>query len=490
MIVEDEVIVARTIANQLKQLGYTVVATAASGARAIDQALATQPDLVLMDIMLKGDMDGITAASEIRQHLDVPVVYLTAYADDATLSRAKLTQPFGYMVKPFDERELRVTLEVALYRHQLERSVRNEREQLATLLRSMSDGVIATDLQGLISYMNPAAESLTGWQQAEAAGRSISEVLQLVDEVTGEQTANPVIEALQQGQVVYLGDYQALVARNGQRIPIGDSASPILGEGQEVRGGVMVFWDNSQRRQTELLERALQKEKELNNLRSQFISSASHEFRNPLSVVLIATELLGRMRESSSPDQQQRYLDRIRMAVRRMNDLMEDVLLVGRADAGKLAFNPAPLDLHQFYQELIEELAIEESGLYQLQFTCEGDCSAAAMDERLLHYIFSNLLSNAVKYSPQGGTIQFRLVCHPQTNQVVFTVQDQGIGIPPADQSAVFESFHRAANVHAIPGTGLGLAIVKRCVDLHQGQIALTSEVGQGTTFTVTLPLR
>lgn len=147
LVVEDEVIVARAISSQLSQLGYVVTGTASSGKVAIAKALETQPELVLMDIILKGEMDGIATASHIREQLDVPVIFLTAYGDNNTLERAKITQPFGYIVKPFTTKDLKIAIEIGLLKHQLERELRQNRDQLATLLNSISDAVIATNEQ-------------------------------------------------------------------------------------------------------------------------------------------------------------------------------------------------------------------------------------------------------------------------------------------------------------------------------------------------------
>jgi signal transduction histidine kinase len=198
-----------------------------------------------------------------------------------------------------------------------------------------------------------------------------------------------------------------------------------------------------------------------------------------------------------------------------MTDLLEDVLLIGRADAGKSEFNPVSLDLTEFCRNLVEEIQMSASNQHeinfvsnQIQFNTERlnsevfslQCSQLEvltsyenesetivfMDEKLLRQILNNLLSNAIKYSPQGGIVHFALTC--KNGEATFQIRDEGIGIPPADLARLFETFHRAKNVGKIPGTGLGLAIVKRCVEIHGGKIAVDSQVGVGTTFTVTLP--
>jgi PAS domain S-box-containing protein len=489
LVVEDEVIVARTIASQLNQLGYIVIGTASSGRVAIAKAMETKPELVFMDIILKGEMDGITTASYIREHLDIPVIFLTAYGDDNTLQRAKLTQPFGYIVKPFTSKDLRIAVEMALLKHRLERDIKESRDRLATLLNSMSDAVIATDESGNVTFMNPAAELITGWYQEDALGLDISQIFHLVDEVTETSIENPVTKVLREQKVVYLQEYISLITRDGKRVPIGDSASPIMTIPNQINGVVIVFWDLSERRQTELLEQALQKERELNNLKSLFISTVSHEFRNPLSVIQTAIELIELHGGNLTETKRSTYIKRIKGAVQSMKLLMEDVLFIGKSEAGRVECKPALINLREFCQDLIDDFSTVAISGHEIIFTCQSETTDAFIDERLLHYILVNLLSNAIKYSPQKETIRLELSCEQTQGVAIFQVQDEGIGIPEADQSHLFESFYRASNSQSIQGTGLGLVIVKRCVEAHNGQISFTSQVGVGTTFTITLPL-
>lgn len=234
--------------------------------------------------------------------------------------------------------------------------------------------------------------------------------------------------------------------------------------------------------------KALERERELSELRSGFVSLVSHEFRTPLTTIQSSAELLERYNNRLSEEKKQNHYRRIQQAVQRMTQLLEDVLTIGKAEAGKLQFTPSPMDLVAFCRDLVESLQMSAKPQHQLNFVVIGDGSDAQMDEKLLGHILTNLLTNAIKYSPDGGTVQFDVVC--DRTWVIFRIQDSGIGIPPEDLERLFESFGRASNVGAIPGTGLGLAIVKRCVDLHEGEITVESEVGVGTTFTVTLPLQ
>jgi signal transduction histidine kinase len=169
-----------------------------------------------------------------------------------------------------------------------------------------------------------------------------------------------------------------------------------------------------------------------------------------------------------------------------MTQLLDDVLVFGKAEAGKLELKPVCFDLKVFCQELVEEMRLNAGSKYSMSFAAKGDDTNVYMDEKIIYQIFNNLLSNAIKYSPEGGKINFEVVC--ENNLAIFTIKDHGIGIPKPEQVQLFNSFYRGSNVGGISGTGLGLAIVKKCVDLQSGLITVNSEVGLGTTFTVTIP--
>jgi signal transduction histidine kinase len=233
---------------------------------------------------------------------------------------------------------------------------------------------------------------------------------------------------------------------------------------------------------------ALQQERELNELKSRFVSMVSHELRTPLTVIRTSLELLERYGDVASTEKKQGYFQRSRGAIQNMTQLLEDVLTIGKAEAGKLEFNPTTLNLKQFCHEIVDEMQLGISTKHTIHFNCEGTCAEACLDPRLLRSILTNLISNAIKYSLVGSTVEFRLLC--REDEAIFEIQDHGIGIPKEDQPRLFELFHRASNASMIRGTGLGLAIVRECVAHHQGQIEFTSQEGVGTTFVITLPLR
>lgn len=197
LVVEDEVIIAIDIKNRLTKLGYTVTAIAFSGEEAINKATDDCPDLVLMDINLKGNIDGVEAAAQISDRFNIPIIYLTANADNTTLERAKATEPLGYLLKPFKEKELHTTIEITLSKYKTEKKLKESEQWLATVLKSISDAVITSDIQGVITFMNPVAEALTGWKQEDAFGKSSKEVFNIAYEKPHIMVESAVSKTLQ-----------------------------------------------------------------------------------------------------------------------------------------------------------------------------------------------------------------------------------------------------------------------------------------------------
>lgn len=253
LVVEDDRIVARDIQQQLTRIGHTVVGVTARGKDAVALASQTQPNLVLMDIRLEGPWDGIDAAQKIREQHQIPVIYLTAYADEQTLARASITEPFGYLLKPFEDSQLRTAIEMALYKHAAEQRLRESERRYAVTLSSIGDAVIATDAGARIVFLNPVAEALTGWAKEDALGKPLADVFRIVNEDTRETVEDPATKVLRRGRTVGLANHTLLLTRDGREIPIDDSGSPIVDDRGDVTGVVLVFRDVTQRR---LLEQA------------------------------------------------------------------------------------------------------------------------------------------------------------------------------------------------------------------------------------------
>jgi len=254
LIVEDENIVAIDLQKRLMNLGYEIVDVISTGEEAVQRAIATSPDLVLMDVRLKGKVDGIEAASTLRFQYGIAVVYLSAYADNDTLKRASKTEPFGYILKPFEERELHTTIEMALYRRDLERRFKENETLYGTTLRSIGEGVISTDTLGAIKFMNTVAENLTGWKMSEVLGEDLLKVYRTVEKTIDSKFINPVDQILKSKITAVLKNHATLISHEGKEIPIDESASPIKDGHGNIIGVVLVFQDVSE---SKLVQEAL-----------------------------------------------------------------------------------------------------------------------------------------------------------------------------------------------------------------------------------------
>jgi PAS domain S-box-containing protein len=241
MLVEDEKVVSADIQECVKGLGYEVVGAASTGTEALRMAVDTMPDLVLMDIKLKGVLDGIDVAGALYEQFKIPVVYLTAHADTEILERAKKTAPLGYVLKPFDDRTLRTAIEIAFDRHRRERQLIEGGRRLATALGSVDEGVIVTQESGKVALMNRMAEDLTGWKQEEALGKPVSEVFTLLSARNGAPQPSPIGRVLRDGVAIGLGEDVVLLGRQGSREPIQGSATPMR-DGEAAAVGVCLLF--------------------------------------------------------------------------------------------------------------------------------------------------------------------------------------------------------------------------------------------------------
>ncbi|MBU4289428.1 MAG: PAS domain S-box protein, partial [Proteobacteria bacterium] len=294
LIVEDEAIVAEDIHNSLQSLGYIISAVVSSGKEAITKIEGNRPDLVLMDIVLKGDMDGIEAASQINSRFNIPVVYLTAFTDEKTLERAKLTEPFGYIVKPFEDRELHSTVEMALYKHKIESRLKESESWLSTILRSIGDAVVVADVEGNIQFMNDVACSLTGWKREEGIGKTLAGIFNIVNEETRKKVEDPVTKVIRKGKVVGLANHTLLISKDGTEIPIDDSGAPVRDEKGNIIGIVLVFHDIIERKKAE--EKLKKSEKRYRSLYEYALSGLYRSRISDGKILLankVAADMLG-----------------------------------------------------------------------------------------------------------------------------------------------------------------------------------------------------
>ncbi|MBE9007865.1 response regulator [Fortiea sp. LEGE XX443] len=530
MIVEDEYILAINLQETLESLGYKVVDIADSAELAMEKANELRPNLILMDIRLRGEMDGIQAAEQIWNQLQIPIIYVTGHSDKSTVERATLTFPFGYILKPIREQELYVAIQTALSRY--------EREQfLSTVLRGMGDGVIVVDLQLRVKYLNQVAEALTGWQLNAAKDQILDQVLPLVDEQTQLPIANPINSALQQETTIYLRDRTLLITKDGKTIPVADSAAPLRDNNGKITGAVMVFRDDTQRRLTAernlAAERASQLEiqmaelQRLNQLKEDFLTATSHEMRTPLSNIKMAITMLEnlldrrRMINSGKPPEFQSvayYLNIVRYECERELNLIDDLLNMRFIDADMYPLELSAIHLQDWLPHIAESFQqFTQTQRLILTVDVPPDLPHLVTDLAILTRIISELLTNACKYTPVGEriTVTVEIVSssesespHPQISWVQITVSNFGVEISSKEQSRIFEPFYRIPetknpdkssifdSTSQIPesasaqysSSGLGLTLVKKLVEYLQGKIVVTSSQGR-TNFIVQLPL-
>ncbi|MEB3174868.1 MAG: PAS domain-containing sensor histidine kinase, partial [Cyanobacteriota bacterium] len=369
------------------------------------------------------------------------------------------------------------------------RSLEAERHTLDAVVKNSSEFVAIADRERRITFLNQAGCDLVGLASLQSAQQTRITDFHFPEDL-------PWVETAVFGQLETTGRWEGEMRLRhfitSQPIPVLVNAFVIYDP-----VGAPLYWvaimrdiSNLKQAQQEILQ-ALEKEKELSELRSRFISMASHEFRTPLAIIGSSTGILELYYQRLSEDKRQQHLQRIHRSVKHMTDLLDDVLLVNRADAERLAFQPQLGNLRDFCRQLAAEIQLG-AGEQAIVFEC-GDSGLppeldwdAVFDPKLLRQILTNLLSNALKYSPSQSQVYFTLTA--SEDEAVFTVRDQGMGIPSEDLPLLFTSFHRASNVGTIQGTGLGLAIVKKCTTLHRGDVTVESALGEGTCFTVRLP--
>jgi PAS domain S-box-containing protein len=340
-----------------------------------------------------------------------------------------------------------------------------------TILRSDGTYVLAND--AFINWL--------GYPREEVIGRTSAEFGMWVNPTERDTALNDMrhVGSVRQREVRWQnrrGDPLTILL-SAETIKL-NNTSHILSFAQDI---------TQRKRAEEELLKTLSREKELSQLKSNFVSMVSHEFRTPLGIIQSSAELLSSFYQRMQPDERDEQLGSITRNTRRMAGMMEEILVLSRLDAGKLEFQPATLDINGFCRRVVDEVLSATNHRCQIKLSLQTIPPDAKADERLLGHIFTNLLSNAVKYSEPGATVQFAV--ERAGRDVVCVIRDDGIGISDEDQQQLFKAFHRGSNVGSRPGTGLGLLLVKRCAELHGGKVQLKSKVGAGTTVAVRLPV-
>lgn len=444
-------------------------------------------DVVLLDLSLP-DSDGLDTIDRFHSAApDIPIVVLTGSDDEDLAMQAMAKGAQDYLVK--DQITIQLLLRAIRYaigRGQILKQLQESERRFRGVFEQTFQLMMLLTPEGIILEVNQNMINVSGKKQDDFVGLQLCDIEIWNDAPETKSWLRKAVESAANGNL----DRQEIEVSSWQNEIkwIDFSLKPLTDENKKVVQLIAEGRDISDRKkaEAETIEN-LAKERELNQLKSNFISMVSHEFRNPMAAIRTSAEILQCYNHQLTEEKRSRYFEQIQIAIGNMLQLLDEVLLLGRSETGRLKYEPEILNLESLCLDIIENLEVSTQTQPRIAFKCFGPCNRLMMDGILLRYIINNLLANALKYSNQETKIDFTLVCEPKN--VTLEIQDRGIGIPLKDRESLFETFYRASNVSRIQGTGLGLAIVKKCVDLHRGQIQIESEVGIGTKVTVTLPI-
>lgn len=357
--------------------------------------------------------------------------------------------------------------------------------RLQAIIDTATDGIITIDERGIVETINPAGATLFGYEPEEIIGENIYVLMPQPHRSHHDQYVQNYLKTGNK-KIIGIGREVHGLRKDGSTFLLRLSVAEVQLENRRIFTGII--HDLSDRVLAIEAQRALEEEKELNELKSRFVSMASHEFRTPLTSILSSATLISKYTDESTQAKRIKHVHRIQSSVRNLTNILNDFLSLSKLEEGKIAHNPNYFNLKPSIEEVIEEVEAMMKPQQKIVYQHNGQTDSIFLDEKLLHNILSNLLSNALKYSNEGQTID--LSSRVTDVSITIKVQDYGIGIPPKDQIRLFKRFFRAENVANIQGTGLGLNIVKRYLKLMGGTITFESQLNQGTTFTVVFPRR
>ncbi|EQA45074.1 PAS domain S-box protein [Leptospira broomii serovar Hurstbridge str. 5399] len=437
LVVEDEIIVAVNLGQKLKKLGYDLVGITSSGEEAIQKAEENHPDLVLMDINIEGNLDGIQTAEVLRNRFQTPVIYLTAYADENTLNRAKRTQPLGYIVKPFESDQLRSSIEVALYKNEVEFKNRKSEESLKSTLNKIESGIITTDENGLVVFCNPAAEQITGLNFSECIGQPLSKILKIKDNL-GNQRQIPISELLGQNNNVSW-DGLVVISAMGKKIPVSINTSPILNTEEKVTGFITVL-----------------RTEDSDDPGQSYLKEIHHRIKNNLTIISsILSMNANHLKDQESVDIFKESQHRIHAVA-----LLHEVLYENH-DLSSISFD---LYVRKLTDLLFEVYKVDRSK-FKLTLDIQ-ECRIPSETGMNCALIINELLTNSFKHGFVGretGEILVRFF--KNDGNFILEVKDDGVGLPA---QAI-----RNRNPHS-----LGLSLVDSFVKLLHGKLELENSSG------------
>jgi len=476
LVVEDEGIVAEDIQSMLEGMGYAVPAIAISGEEAVQKTAENQPDLVLMDIMLKGDIDGIEAAEQIRSHSHIPLIYLTAYGDGDTLQRAKITEPYGYILKPFQERELHTVIEIALYKHEMEKKLGESEEKYRSIFEAAASLIVSIDEHGTILDCNGRIQQLLNYTQDEVVGRYMSWIIHPDYLTEAEQALGNV---LAEGTI--REEQLKMVEKNGAIIDISISFSPLRDENGNCIRAVCMVEDITEKRRTAAELRKIQRLESIGTL----AGGIAHDFNNILTAIMGNISLA---KTYTDPDNISTRLDAAQKATTRAKELTQQLLT--------FSTNHTPFKRAVSVVKLLRDSA--SFSLRGSNVKCElampDDLWTVRIDEERMSQAISNLIVNADQAMPDGGIVRVsakNIVLEPENalslragKYVEISVEDTGMGIPGQHLRNIFDPYFTTRD----KASGLGLAIAYSIVREHNGRITVESGLEFGTNLYVYIP--
>lgn len=498
LVVEDNLVTSKEITSHLRHLGYHLAETAFSGEEAIHKTAVTHPDLVLMDIHLGEGMDGTEAADHIRRLYGTPVVYLTAYTDQETLERAKLAEPFGYILKPFDERTLHVAIEIALHKHRAEETITRQKALLSEVFDNVQEGIALVDDCGFILFCNPAyAAIVQETSPDELVGQNVYCFFD-------EEARPTLIKEMKQRQRGQVSMYEApLVSKYGQQKYVHLTVAPRFDSNRQWIGEFVTMLDMTDRKRMEqelrqakdLAEQARRIADELRRAaeaasqsKGEFLASLSHELRSPLNAILGYSRLL-RNESAALPPQQHDGLETIQQCAEMMFTLLNNVLDYSKLEAGNVRLHVVTIQIRWFVETLLDIVNIHAStkGVTLTETVAPDVPQTIQADEIRLRQVLMNMLLNAIKFTDEGA-VTLRVT--NAGGSVRFQVEDTGQGIAPEHLDAIFLPFQQAGQTSSrLHGAGLGLAICQGLLHLMESRMFVRSTPDQGSTFWFDLAL-
>lgn len=483
LITEDESIIAKDIENMLINFGYEVVGITDNGEDAIKLSEELKPDLILLDIVLKTQLDGIEAGIEIRKRNPIPVIFITAYADEKTLKRVKNALPYGYLLKPFDQRELYASIETALLRASIERNTYQNLLWITTILNNISDALIATDSQGIIRFINPQVERLTGLSEKDLIGKRLID-LNIIQNVDSDFIKTIDI-ALNSNSLPEKAKEFVLTDKNNNKINISVSITSLKPLNEPAQGLILILRDITEEVESKQNLIALTEQlKKSNKDLEHFAYIASHDLQEPLRMVASYIQLLQRRYKNKLDNEADEFITYAVEGVRRMKNLINDLLAYSRLNLQDLPFEFT--DLNIIIKETIDLYSIQTNGK-SLKIIQKQEYPSLYCHQDNIKQVFFNLINNSVKFN-NNKVITIELDYKKNNKEHIFSIRDNGIGIDKQFSEKIFNIFQRLHTYKEYPGTGVGLALCKKIIEAHGGKIWYESEINTGTTFYFSVP--